>query len=382
MNEKVSAIICAAGKGERAGFNKNKLLAPLFGAPALYHTLKKFRIEEIDEVIVTSSKTDFKEISALCKPFGYRVIFGGQTRTESVKNALKAVTGDIVLIHDGARPFVEKQLILNCIESVKKFGSAVAAVKFTDTAAIARLGEISDYTDRENLFRVQTPQGFLTEDIKKAYQLAGKNSYTDDGAVYMQFIAPPRLIEGSESNIKLTYKHDFPREYPQVSPVSGQKIGFGVDTHAFGEGKEITLAGIKIPCGNSLIAHSDGDVIIHAVMDAYLSAAGLKDIGYYFPDTDESTLNADSAKMLEKVIEIVENAGYTGVNLSITVQAEKPRLSPYIDKMLQRLSEICKLPAQNIAIAAGTCEHLGFVGEGLGITAYCSVLLNKKDEKK
>ena len=167
MNEKVSAVICAAGKGERAGLGKNKLLAPLYGAPALYHTLKKFNIKEIGEVIVTSSETDFKEISALCKPFGYKTVIGGKTRTESVKNALEAVTGDIVLIHDGARPFVEKQLILNCIDSVKKFGSAVAAVKFTDTAAISQYGEISDYTDRENLYRIQTPQGFLTEDIKR-----------------------------------------------------------------------------------------------------------------------------------------------------------------------------------------------------------------------
>lgn len=381
MNEKVSAIICAAGKGERAGFGKNKLLAPLYGAPALYHTLKKFKTEEIGEVIVTSSKEDFEEISALCKPFGYKTVLGGQTRTESVRNALKAVTGEIVLIHDGARPFVEKQLILNCIDSVKKFGSAVAAVKFTDTAAIAQYGEISDYTDRENLFRVQTPQGFLTEDIIKAYQLADGKSYTDDGAVYMRYIAPPRIVEGSESNIKLTFKDDFPREYPRLSPVLGQKIGFGADTHAFGDGTEITLAGVKIPCNHSLIAHSDGDVIIHAVMDAYLSAAGLKDIGHYFPDTDEATLGADSAKMLKKVIETVKNAGYIGVNLSVTVQAETPRLSPYIDKMAQRLSEICKLPKENVAIAAGTCEHLGFVGEGLGITAYAAVLLNNKDGK-
>ncbi len=112
---KVSVIICAAGKGERAGFGINKLLAPLYGVPALWHTLKKFDEKEIDEVIVTSSKTDIKEITALCKPFGYKVVQGGKTRTESVKKALKSVTGDIVLIHDGARPFVDKQLILDCI---------------------------------------------------------------------------------------------------------------------------------------------------------------------------------------------------------------------------------------------------------------------------
>ena len=131
---KVSVIICAAGKGERAGFGKNKLLAPLYGAPALYHTLKKFAVKEIDEIIVTVSARDEKEISAVCRPFACTIVRGGETRTQSVKNALEKVTGEIVLIHDGARPFLSRQLILNCIDSVKRFGSAVCAVKFTDTA--------------------------------------------------------------------------------------------------------------------------------------------------------------------------------------------------------------------------------------------------------
>jgi len=374
-DDKISVIICAAGKGERAGFGKNKLLAPLFGAPALYHTLKKFDISEIDEVIVTSSKEDLKEIKALCAPFGYKTVLGGKTRTYSVVNALKAVTGDIVLIHDGARPFVKKELILNCINSVKKFGSGVCAVPFTDTAVGAVYGEIRDRFDRDGLYRVQTPQGFYTEDIRRAYLLAGDKSYTDDSAVYGEFIAPPRIIDGDEDNVKLTYKSDFPREYPPLSAAYGQRIGFGADTHAFGKGDFVTLAGVKIPCGNGLVAHSDGDVIIHAVMDALLSAAGLKDIGHYFPDTDPKYSGADSAKLLKEVIKTVENAGYSAVNLSVTVQAEKPRLAPHIDEMIKNLATFCKLPADSVAVAAGTCEHLGFVGEGLGITAYCAVLL-------
>ena len=121
MKDKVSAIICAAGKGERAGFSKNKLLAPLYGAPAIWHTLKKFDIPEIDEVVVAASEEDFGEISALCAPFKYSVVKGGTTRTESVKRALAAVSGEIVLIHDGARPFVSRGLILSCIDGVKKF---------------------------------------------------------------------------------------------------------------------------------------------------------------------------------------------------------------------------------------------------------------------
>ena len=129
MKNTVSVIICAAGKGERAGFGKNKLLTPVYGETALYHTLEKFNIPEIDEVIVTSSKFDYKEICALAVPFGYKVVIGGSTRTESVKNALNEVTGDITLIHDGARPFLSRKLISDCINSVKTYGSGICAVQ-------------------------------------------------------------------------------------------------------------------------------------------------------------------------------------------------------------------------------------------------------------
>lgn len=375
-NCKISAIICAAGKGVRAGFGKNKLLAPLFGAPALYHTLEKFNLPEIDEVIITSSNEDLKEISALASPFGYKVVSGGKTRTESVKNALSSVTGDIVLVHDGARPYVTEEIILNCIESVKKYGSGICAIKSTDTTVCCENGEIVQRLERDKLYRLQTPQGFFTKDLRIAYDKANGESFTDDSAVYAKYIAPPVIFEGTESNIKLTFKEDFLSEIPTIH-ADGCKVGFGVDTHAFGEGNSVTLAGVKIPCGKGLVAHSDGDVIAHAVMDALLSAAGLKDIGHYFPDTDEKYLGADSICLLTQVCKIIRERGYAPSNISITVQAEKPRLSPHIENMVENIAASCGIAKENCAIAAGTCEGLGFVGKGLGITAYCSVLLKE-----
>lgn len=375
-NYKISAVILAAGRGERAGFNKNKLLTPLDGAPALFHTLEKFNIDCIDEVIVVSSKDDLKEICALCKPFGYVTVTGGETRTESVKLALKAVTGDIVLIHDGARPYVSRELIENCIDGVKRFSSGVCAVPATDTTVYANLGVITDTLDRSSLYLVQTPQGFFTEDIRRAYSLAGDRIYTDDSAVYGEFIAPPRIVAGSRENIKLTYKTDFNRGIfggqPQFS-----RVGFGVDVHAFGEGCGLVLGGVEIPFDRSLIAHSDGDVIVHALMDALLSAAGLEDIGHYFPVDDKNYENADSCAMLERVVKMLLNEGYAAVNASIAVQAEKPKLSPYVDKMREKLSKILNIDIKDIAVSASTCEKLGFVGKGLGITAYCAVTLRE-----
>lgn len=378
MNEyKVTAIICAAGTGTRAGFGKNKLLAPLDGAPALWHTLKKFDMAEIDQVIVTSSDDDLAEIKNLCEPFGYTVVKGGNSRTESVKNALAHASGEIVLIHDGARPFVKRQLILNCIDSVKKFGSGVCAVKATDTLVSAVLGQIGNTIDRDSAYRVQTPQGFLTEDIKRAYELAGDGIYTDDSGVYCDFIQPARLIEGDEENIKLTYKSDFTRAMPPLP--SGDRVGFGVDVHAFCAGDHITLGGVKIPFDRGFEAHSDGDVLIHAVMDALLSAAGLKDIGHYFPVNDEKYDGADSRELLKTVVSLLNSEGYVPFNVSVTVQAEKPRLSPYIDIMKSVIADICGIQTNAVAISAGTSEGLGFVGEGLGITAYCAVALRLKN---
>lgn len=374
MKPEISAIICAAGKGERAGFNKNKLLAPLYGEPVLFHTLKKFAIPQIDEVIVTSSVFDFEEISALCAPFGFKVVIGGDSRTQSVKNALAAVTGDIVLIHDGARPFLSEKLILNCIESVKKFGSGICAVRATDTAVYAD-GRITDRLDRNRLYLVQTPQGFLTEALKKAYSLAGERVYTDDSAVYGEFIESPHIVEGESANIKLTFKEDFMRDIPLLPRANENPTGFGVDVHAFGEGNHVTLCGVKIDCDRGLIAHSDGDVAIHAVMDALLSAAGLRDIGHYFPDTDERYKGADSGKMLKSVVELLKQQGFAPKNISVSIQAEKPRLSKHIESMKANLSLLTGVAQQNIAIAAGTCEGLGFVGEKLGITAYCIAML-------
>ena len=371
---KVSIVICAAGKGTRAGFDKNKLLAPLYGAPVLWHTLNKFNIDGIDEVIITSSEDDYEEICALASPFNFKVVHGGNTRTESVKRALEAVSGEIVLIHDGARPFLSEKLIARCIDCVKEHRSAVCAVKATDTVIYEDGGQRR--LDRNNLYLVQTPQGFYTEDIKRAYALSGDSEYTDDSAVYAQFIAQPYILEGEKENKKITYKSDF--DAPPIPAIQEGKVGFGVDTHAFGKGNFVTLGGVKIDCDGCLIAHSDGDVLVHAVMDALLSAAGLKDIGHYFPDTDEKYRGADSLTMLKEVVSILKNTGYAPFNISSSIQAEKPRLKNHISKIKENLAAVLGISVENIAVAAGTCEGLGFVGKGLGITAYCTATVRKK----
>ena len=372
MSPTIGVIICAAGKGTRAGFEKNKLLIPFEGSTVLEKTLSAFDFPAIDEIIITSSENDFAEISLLCKKLeNAKVVLGGETRTASVYNALQSATADIVLIHDGARPFVTRKVIENCIETVKAKGSAICAIECRDTVAVVADGKIITVPNRKNLRQIQTPQGFFRKQILSAYEQAmqdNSSSFTDDSSVFARYCEEPCICEGDSENIKITYATDFNNKVA--------RCGFGIDTHAFGKEQDyIVLAGVKIPSDSGLIAHSDGDVLVHAVMDALLSAAGLKDIGHYFPDTDDKWKGASSMLMLSQVVALIESEGYGVKNISVAIQAEKPRMKKYIDEMKNALAKALKVDQTAVGISAGTNEGLGYVGEGKGITVNAYALL-------
>ncbi len=371
----ISVILCAAGSGSRTGFSENKILHELNGMPVLCYSLSAFA-PFADEILVSCRQQDERAILPLLSPFPCaRTVAGGATRTESVYNALKEAKGEVVLVHDAARPYVTRKIIEDCIESVKKYGSGVCALPSTDTVALCREGEIYAHPARAESYTVQTPQGFYTEELLAAYEQA-TGVFTDDSGVYGEYIKKPHIFPGDRKNIKLTFAEDF---------LPASRVGFGVDTHAFfvpdgdykGSGRAhqsyITLGGTMIPSQFSLRAHSDGDVLVHALMDALLSAAGLRDIGWYFPDDDPKYRNANSMKLLAEVMDKVREQGFKVENASISVLAEAPRLSPHIEEMRKNLTYA--LDCRNIAIAAGTNEKLGYVGEGKGITVYATVLL-------
>jgi 2-C-methyl-D-erythritol 4-phosphate cytidylyltransferase/2-C-methyl-D-erythritol 2,4-cyclodiphosphate synthase len=373
MTYSVGVIICAAGKGLRAKFGKNKLLAPLGEKTVLEKTLSAFDFPAISQIVVAAAEDELAEISALCSPFPRtQVVVGGNTRSRSVYNALSAINTDIVLIHDGARPFISRESIENCIHSVKTFGSGVCAVDCLDTIAQKKDGRIFAVVNRDEFCHIQTPQGFFRENIFTAYKLAFQAdenaSFTDDSSVFAQYCGKPHLCAGARDNIKLTYAEDF--------KTSTARCGVGIDTHAFGKEQPfIVLAGVKIPSHSGLVAHSDGDVLTHAVMDALLSAAGLDDIGHYFPDTDDKWKNANSLDMLNIVVKMLRDNGYAVQNLSVAVQAQTPRLAEYIDDMKNNLASVLRIDPNAVGISAGTNEGLGYVGEGKGITVHAFTLL-------
>lgn len=369
----VCAVVCAAGKGLRAGFSKNKLLLPYGGATVLERTIAAFVRDDVDEILVTCSENDRAEISAICAKFPRtRAVLGGETRSRSVYNALSATDAEIVLIHDGARPFVAQESVTDCLQSARRYGSGVCAVPCTDTVAVTDGERILSVPDRATLRQIQTPQGFRRAELLAAYERAfadASASFTDDSSVYAKYCAAPRICAGTRDNIKLTYAEDFREEYA--------RCGFGVDTHAFGKPQNfILLGGVKIPSESGLIAHSDGDVLAHAVMDALLSAAGLKDIGHYFPDADEKWRGADSMQMLRTVTDMLRERGFRVKNLSVAMQAERPRLAKYIDDIRAALANALDIPLDAVGVSAGTNEGLGYVGEGKGITVNAYALLS------
>ena len=383
----IYAILPAAGTGSRAGFAENKLFQKIDGESVLHRAARAFaRSARIAGTAVCVSGADRQAAEAeLADISNVLFVAGGATRTASVQNALESLAAlpcppDFVLIHDAARPFVTQAVIDGCIDGAIKNGSAVCAVPCTDTLVRAENGFIVGDIGRENAYLVQTPQGFAFAPLYKAYRQIGENEqFTDDSGVYARYVAPPCLCAGDRNNQKLTFAEDF--------AMNGFRTGVGVDTHAFllpktrplggsaAEGAQIVLGGVRIPSAYPLAAHSDGDVLAHAVMDALLSAAGQPDIGHFFPDTDPQYKGADSLKLLKRVCGILEELGFAVNNVSATVLAERPKLAPHIAQMKRNLAAALGIAESAVGISAGTNEGLGYLGRGEGITVVANVTL-------
>jgi ygbB family len=212
---------------------------------------------------------------------------------------------------------------------------------------------------------VQTPQGFYTEDLRRAYRLA-KGEYADDSAVYAAFCRPPRLCAGGAENRKLTFAADFPPRYA---------VGEGFDCHAFAAGRKLVLGGVEIPHDRGLLGHSDADVLTHAVMDALLSGVGEGDIGVQFPDTDPAYRGISSMLLLERVMQIVARKGRRVESLSAVLMAEKPKLKNFLPAIAENLAAAVGIPYVGLSVT--TLEGLGFVGREEGICARASALLRE-----
>ena len=369
---KTSLILACAGRGNRAGFDKNKLLLTKDGMTVIEHALNAFiNSNLIDQIIIATNQDDFELVKDLVKGKA-TVVLGGETRSASVKNALSFVDGDIVLIHDGARPFVSNRVISDCIETAREFGSAIPVIPTRNTILKRQGDYVKEYLGKSELSSVQTPQGFITEQIKRAYEMAGDTSFNDDGEVYLKYIGDLRVDEGGEKNVKLTFKEDF-----SFVDENKYRFGTGFDCHKLVENKKLILGGVTIPHDKGLLGHSDADVLTHAIMDAILSALSLRDIGYHFSDKDPQYKDVNSIMLLGKVLEMINEKGYRVQSVSATIMAEKPKLIGHIPTITQNLARVLSIDQSFIGIGATTLEGLGFVGREEGICVHATATLVK-----
>ncbi len=372
--KKVTVIITAAGKGSRMGTELPKQFLDLGGLAVLQRAVAPFdMLEETDEIFVVGQSPYLDLIRQLCSPFKKvsRIIKGGLQRQDSVSNALGHVDDGIVLIHDGARPYVTGEIITKVLEETWKSGAATAAMPVKDTVRQkdSHTGQ-SMTLDRKTLYNVQTPQGFNTEIIKKAFARAAEEGFvgTDDAVLAERAGYPVVLTEGSYANIKITTREDMPVE---------NRVGTGFDVHCLTEGRKLILCGVDIPYGKGLSGHSDADVAIHALMDALLGAAALGDIGRHFPDTDPAYKGISSIKLLSQVCRMLREKGFGIGNIDVTIMAQKPKLMPYIQEMIKNVAEVTGLAQDTVSIKATTTEKLGFVGREEGIAAEAVCILTR-----
>lgn len=366
----ISVIVPAAGSSSRSKLKENKIFFNLGSKTIVEKTIETFStIDGVKEIIIACTEKDERKLNAFFKDNPIvKLIRGGDTRTNSVKNALQIASGEMTLIHDCARPFVTQKLIYNIISAVKAHGTAVPVIPFSDTLGVGDEDFITE-TKRSTLFKVQTPQGFNTELIKKAYSsMLPDDSFTDDAGVFCKYIGKVKTVIGERTNKKLTYEEDFK---PKIL------VGTGFDLHTLVEDRKLILGGIEIPHTKGLLGHSDADVLAHAIMDAMLSALSLRDIGYHFPDTDEKYKDANSMKLLSFVLDMVKEHGYKVNNISACIMAEKPKLKKFVPTITNNLASALGIPPTLVGITCTTLEGIGVVGreEGIAVQAYVSLKL-------
>ncbi len=296
---------------------------------------------------------------------------------DSVCSGLRAAKGQLVAIHDAARPFVSEQVITDALAEAEAMGAAAPAVAVKDTIKIANDGAVVQTPDRAALFAVQTPQCFcrnLYWKALKAVQGEKVHLVTDDCSLFELAGLPVHLTQGDYANLKITTKEDLPAA-AQNKGENTMRIGHGYDVHRLVEGRKLIMGGVTIPYEKGLLGHSDADVL-HAVSDALLGAAALGDIGKHFPDTDPRYEGADSLMLLREVGRLLDETGYTVGNIDATVLCQAPKLAPHIPAMRQNIANALGLALADVSVKATTEEHLGFTGEGLA--AHAVALIEKK----
>ncbi|UFS61988.1 bifunctional 2-C-methyl-D-erythritol 4-phosphate cytidylyltransferase/2-C-methyl-D-erythritol 2,4-cyclodiphosphate synthase [Sulfurimonas sp. HSL-3221] len=366
----LTLILLAAGDSRRFQCGVKKQWLRIGDEPLWQFVTNRFiRSKQFAEVIITAHP----EEAAYMRLHGnYHVVSGGSDRQSSLGNALAAVKTPYVMVTDVARGCIDAALIARLIAERDKADCIVPALGVHDTVTFH-----GETIDRGALLRIQTPQLSKTDVLKAA--LATNETYTDESSAIVAAGGSRHFVEGDEAARKLTTLADLRAMACFEGPAATVLTGNGLDVHAFDTEGSMVLGGVAIDHPVGFKAHSDGDVAIHALIDALLGAAGMGDIGMLFPDTDDTYKGIDSAELLETVVMRLKRYGFGIVNADITIAAQTPRLSPYKEAMRQRLGTLLGLPPVRVGVKATTTEKLGFVGRKEGVAVIATATINYMD---
>jgi len=368
------ALIVAAGQGERSGLEQPKQFALLAEQPMVRHSATSFlshqNIQKLWIVIGAGQERALSE--AMNGLSGYDVVIGGSSRQDSVRNGLLAMqaascTGN-VLIHDAARPFLSHFMIDRLIAALEQEAAAVPILPVIDTTINIAGGCTGHTLDRGTLWRVQTPQAFNFEKLIQAHSLWPQgNKATDDAQIFKAAGHKIAVVDGDEALKKYTTASDF--EKPSGMNMTQIRTGMGFDVHQLTVGEELWLGGLKIDHDKGLAGHSDADVLLHALTDALLGAAGEGDIGDHFPPSDPKWRGASSDKFVEFAASVIKHKGGRINNVDMTVICEAPKIKPHREAMRENIARMLSVAIEQVSVKATTTEHLGFTGRGEGIAA-------------
>jgi 2-C-methyl-D-erythritol 4-phosphate cytidylyltransferase/2-C-methyl-D-erythritol 2,4-cyclodiphosphate synthase len=382
---RTAVVLVAAGRGLRAGAGGPKQYRTIGGVPVIFRAMESFsKHPDVAWVQPVVNPDDSAMFDAAVEGLRHeRPTSGGATRQASVLAGLEAIASrkpDIVLIHDAARPFVSPPLISRAIEAAHRHGAAIPAIPVNDTVKLIDAdGRVEGTPERARLRIAQTPQSFHFETILEAHRRAasqGRSDFTDDAAIAEWAGLTVATFEGDVENMKLTTPEDFMREEARLAAaLSDIRTGTGYDVHAFGDGDHVMICGVRVPHSKGFLAHSDGDVGLHALVDAILGALADGDIGSHFPPSDPKWKGASSDRFLKYAIDRVKARGGRVANLEVTMICERPKIGPLRDSMRARIAEISGVDVSRIAVKATTSERLGFTGREEGIAATASATI-------
>ncbi|WP_128516518.1 bifunctional 2-C-methyl-D-erythritol 4-phosphate cytidylyltransferase/2-C-methyl-D-erythritol 2,4-cyclodiphosphate synthase [Tabrizicola thermarum] len=368
---RTAVLIVAAGRGTRMGGEVPKQWQLLAGKPVLEHVLAAFAGMQVLVVI-------HPEDRARAEALGVPLVEGGASRDASVRAGLEALAGtgvEAVLIHDGARPLVSRALIDRLLVALEAHEGAAPALAVTDALWRGAEGLVAGTMDRAGLFRAQTPQAFRLAPILAAHR-AHPGGAADDVEVARAAGLDVAIVEGEETNLKLTFPGDFARaEAILRGRGMDVRMGNGYDVHAFCEGDHVWLCGVRVPHARGLLGHSDADVGMHALTDAIYGAMAEGDIGRHFPPSDPQWKGAASHVFLSHAIGLARSRGYELGNCDVTLVCERPKIGPHALEMQAELARIMGVDAGRVSVKATTSERLGFTGREEGIAALATAVL-------